>query len=358
MNVAVLTSPLQIFNFIEYLNSVARSVGQLKWTVILPIEQNYSEGLGPIGDRLLAEPGSKVYFIRGLPGTKTGFCKSLKRVLLARRYKRAIDGILGPHKMVEQLAVGDYRSRECRHLMACCSRAEVTLLDDGSATHQIAAYLFAGSGQSFAPMFPGMDLHGLILRFGGVRLSNDPINAFFTHYVSSVHNYAEVLPNQYTYWRSQVGRRNYKYTNDVLFLGMSHVETGIALEADYLKALMRILDYYPERRVFYRPHRKECLDKLRRISSLGFEVLEVEKTPVEYKLIHAEELPLEVASIASSALDNLPIIFGRQLTCRCFVPAEEYCIGKMSAHFCDILSYHQQTSARLGLNINYLDSRF
>ena len=355
MNVAVLTSPLQIFNFIEYLNSVARVKGQSEWTVILPIKQNYPNGLGPIGERLQIESGCDVHFFRGLPGNKK-FRKLLKRVLLARKYVQRIKEVLGRYEFVQRLAIGDYRSRECRHVMSCCLDAQVALLDDGSATHQIATYLSPRPIGLLSPMFPCMDFHGLLLRSGGVRLHGGKIKAFFTHYLSSVDSFGGVIPHQYTYWRSQVETRNYEYTNDILFLGMSHVESGIALEADYVEALRRILDFYRGRRVFYKPHRKERPDKLSRIGALGFEVLEAEKTPVEYKLIHAEGLPSEVASIASSALDNLPIIFGRQLICRCFVPCDDYCVGRMYPHFSDIMSYHKDTSAQLGLHISYLDS--
>ena len=357
MYVAVLTSPLQIFNFIEYLNSFARPCGLIEWTVILPIEQNYSKGLGTVGDFLRAEAGCKIHFFIGLPGKKVGFNKIVKRILFARTYKRTIDDILGDHKLVENLVIGDYRSRECRHLIACCSRANVTLLDDGSATHQIAKYLDSPKSFSLSPMFPRMDIHGLILRFSGVSLSDKANKVMFTHYLSSEEESIAVIPHNYTYWRSQLKLRNHAYSKDILFLGLSHVETGITTKASYIDSLKRILDFYRGGRILYKPHRKESINKLNDISALGYKVLDVEIMPVEYKLLHGKELPMEVASIASSALDNLPILFGRKLTCRCFVPQQSYCTRKMRAHFSDILSYHQQTSSQLGLNISYLDSR-
>lgn len=356
MNVAVLTSPLQIFNFIEYLHRVARSSGQLEWTVI--IKKGYLIGLGPIYDRLIEEPGCKAYFFRGLPSQQKGLNKIFRRVFFALKFKRKIDGILGNSVNIRKLVLGDYRSRECRHIMALCPNVKVTLIDDGSATHQIAKYLALPKPLSISPMFPRMDLHALVLRLGGVRLSTGAPAVLFTHYVSSVDKSTEVIPHQYVYWRSQLKVRNYEYSKDILFLGMSHVESGITLEADYMEALRLILDFYRGRRVFYKPHRKESARKLDRISTLGYEVLAVEITPVEYKLIHGEDLPLEVASIASSALDNIPMLFGRRLSCRCFVPDKGYCVGEMRAHFCDIISYHQRFSSRLGLEVSYLKSSY
>lgn len=354
MNVAVLTSPLQIFNFIEYLHSIARSSGQLEWIII--IKKGYPGGLGPICEHLIKESGCKTYFFSGLPSRKKGLYKIFRRVYFARKFKTAIEGMLGSHKIVKGLVLGDYRSRECRHLMALCKNVDVTLIDDGSATHQIAKYLATPKSMSLSPMFPRMDLHSLILRLGGVRLLGGVTKVLFTHYLSSVDKSTAVIPHQYTYWRSQSELRNYEYSTDILFLGMSHVESGITSEVAYLDSLKRILNFYRGKRVLYKPHRKESPKKLYRISTLGYDVLDVEITPVEYKLIHGKELPSEVASIASSALDNLPIIFGRRLSCRCFVPGKEYCVGKMHAHFYDILSYHQRVTSRLGLAVSHLVS--
>lgn len=353
MNVAVLTSPLQIFNFIEYRNSVACVKGQSEWTVILPIQQNYPEGLGSIRACLVETFGCEVHFFRGLPGNKK-FCNPLKRILLARKYILMIKAILGECESVQKLAIGDYRSRECRHVMSYCRDAKITLLDDGSATHQIATYLSPRRGVLVSPMFPRMNVHGLLLSLGGVRLSNAACEAFFTHYLSSVDSFAAIIPHRYAYWRSQVEIRNYQYNNDILFLGMSHVESGITSESDYFEALRLILSFYGTKRVLYRPHRKECKSKLIRVQRLGFEVLDLDVTPIEYLFTQADVLPEEIASIASSCLDNLPVIFKKGLSCRCFVPFEGYQRGPLVPHFNQILDYHIKHSSQNRLKITYI----
>lgn len=354
MNVAVLTSPLQIFNFLEYLHGFSTLGAETRWEVILPIEQNYPKGLGPIGDRLQKEGACRIHLFRGLPGDKKNFRKPIKRVLLARKYVRAIQGILGSCKAVETLVVGDYRSRECRHVMACCRGVRGVLLDDGSATHQISSYLSSDSDARLAPMFPTMDLHGILLYAGGVRLRRGGVSALFSHYLPSVESLGSVIPHEYAYWRSRVEARDYQRSKDILFLGMSHVESGIALEGDYLKSLRRIRGFYGQKRVLYKPHRKESRMRLSSIEALGYELLEPDVTPVEYMLMQADVLPAEVSSMASSSLDNMPLIFRKNLACRCFVPFKGYCRGEMEPHFNQILEYHIQHSSQKGLNISDL----
>jgi hypothetical protein len=281
-----------------------------------------------------------IYIVPVLPAEK-GWWYSRKECRYARRFTRGLTGALAHIGAPDEIAIGDYRSRECRHLASLFPSSRVVLLDDGSATHQIARFRRNPHDPSLAPMFPRNDFRAFRLKlWADVALPFIDRLTFFSHYTITTPAHDEVIAHRYEFWRSQVRAKPRQPADGVLFLGMSHVEKSLTTRSRYLNTLKKIRRFYLERPIIYRPHRDETAEKLDAVRELGFIIAEPDITPIEFLLIESPTLPAEVASIASSALDNLAIIFADLLTLRCFTPEPDYCNARMAGHFSDILRYH------------------
>jgi hypothetical protein len=275
-----------------------------------------------------------------IPGEKVWW-RAHQEIRAARRFSQSLSDaldVLPPH---DEIVLGDYRSRECRHLAGLFPHAQVVLLDDGSATHQIARFRRNPRDPELAPMFPRKDWRALRLRLlAGISLPFVNQLTFFSHYAILPPPHDRLLPHRYEFWRSLVAGTLRPATNEVLFLGMSHVEKNLTTFGCYLETLRKIRRFYEGRSIVYRPHRHETTEKLKAVRELGFTVIESDGTPIELSLIESATLPSEIASIASSALDNLAILFSDHIPLRCFTPEPDYCSAAMNGHFSDIIHYH------------------
>lgn len=337
-----LKSPLQAINAIEYCRSThappATSV-----TAVLFTPRPQPEAVHDLAIDLLksAVPGVVVHVGHGVPRPRPWWHR-LGEYQRARRFLERVEGFLATAPRPTELLVGDFRSRECRHLagVAAGPDTQIVLLDDGSATHQIARYRHSPTAPELAPMFPVDDSRTRRLRRWGIQLPGIEHSRFFTHYDIVCPPGDQVVRHAYPYWRSQIAHHAAPATGDVLFLGMSHVEKRLTDLDRYLAALRAVKAHYGDRPVRYRPHRDELPEKLAHVEQLGF-LLSPSPIPVELLLLQAAELPAEVSSIASSAMDNLAILFGAHIRLRCFVPPDNYCNSAFRGHFSDILRYHQ-----------------
>ncbi len=334
-------SPLQALNAIEYCRrpqTRGAPAPQVRTIVFCPPRKpRLSESLVNLLARLEC---AETHVVPTVPGDRQWWEPRTERRLV-QRFGHALSDVLASIPTPDEIVLGDYRSRECRHLASLFPRSEVVLLDDGSATHQIARFRRNPRDPKLAPMFPSNDFRALRLKlWAGVALPFIDRLTFFSHYALTPPSHDRLIRHRYEFWRSLVAARQRPRTDEVLFLGMSHVEKNLTTRDRYLGTLKKIRLFYNTRRVVYRPHRDEAADKLTAVQALGFIIAAPDITPVELLLIEATSLPAEVASIASSALDNLAILFGDTLALRCFTPDPDYCNAPMSGHFSDIVAYH------------------
>ncbi|MDF3057818.1 MAG: hypothetical protein K0R17_2033 [Rariglobus sp.] len=333
-------SPLQAFNAIEYHHYLKTQGVSLKVYAIVFCSARKPQ-LADLLSRLLAGIDSVTLRVAPVVPGEKGWWYSLSERKPARRFSHTLASILSSMPAPDEIVIGDYRSRECRHLAAQFPAARIVLLDDGSATHQIARFRRNPRDPKLAPMFPHNDLRSLRLKmWAGITLPPIRHLTFFSHYAINLSPHDHLIPHHYEFWRSRLAGRQHATGDEILFLGMSHVEKKLTTRECYLESLQKIKEFYQERRVVYRPHRDESAEKLADVAGLGFIVSRPDLLPVELSLIESSALPAEVASIASSALDNLAIIFSNSLTLRCFTPGAKYCDGVMNGHFSDIIHYH------------------
>lgn len=338
--IMAIKSPLQAFNAVEFCMQLKES-GQkpgLSAVVFCPPRK---PALAYLIKSILGRCDcNRIHVVPNLPSGKQWWC-SPKEFLSAQRFRRAVSAALATVPAGACLLMGDYRSRECRHLAACAGPSEIILLDDGSATHQIARHRNNPSDPALAPMFPGDDVRTFRLRLlANIRLPSPRSVRFFSHYPIGALARDTLQAHRYEFWRGVIAQRSRTTRDEVLFLGMSHVEKRLTSLGRYVDTLREILACYGGRKILYRPHRDEAGPKLEAVRALGFEVLPFDLTPIELVLIDSDTLPAEVGCIASSAIDNLSILFGDTLTIRCFVPAADYCANAMSGHFQDIIRHH------------------
>ncbi len=339
-----LKSPLQAINAIEYCHSAPGLPAADSVTAVLFTPTPRPTDLHDLIVELLRSslPGVTVHLGHGVPRERPWWERFGER-RRARDFVKRVAHYLADTPAPTELLVGDFRSRECRHLagVAASPDTRLVLLDDGSATHQIAKYRRNPASSDVAPMFPTENARTRRLRRWGVQLPAIARATFFTHYDITCPPQDSLLRHRYPFWRSRLRHAAPRTSDDILVLGMSHVEKGLTDLDRYLRTMTAIKAHYGNRPVLYRPHRDEHPDKLAHVARLGF-TLAPSALPVEIVLLQADTLPREVASIASSALDNLAILLGENVQLRCFEPPAGYCNPALAAHFTDIIRYHQK----------------
>lgn len=351
--IIAIKSPLQALNAVEFYHHHKDSINLSALQIIVFCSHEKPVLAHTIKSIIQRIGCHNIYVIPTLPSGKKWW-HPLKEYLSAIRFRNTASVAISKSSPAPLLLIGDYRSRECLYLAFCIPSSEIMLLDDGSATHQIARHRRDRNDPKLAPMFPKQDLRAFRLKlWAGIQTPFIERLTFFTHYNVEPSAQDTIIHHQYEFWRSVLLEHNPPVRDIVLFLGMSHVEKGLTSEPRYLEALSKIRAHYGTRRVIYRPHRDEAATKLAAVKCLGFEVAPSDPTPVELLLIEGDSLPSEVASIASSALDNLAIIMGDRITLRCFLPGSDYCTSAMSGHFADIIRYHQKGNAA-GIQITEL----
>jgi len=333
-------SPLQAFNAVEFYYHLKPSPANVSAIIFCSTKKPEIRDI--ITEILQYIISIQIFYCPSIPSDRDWW-KSPSELLSTRRFAKSLLAALDVCNNHKIIALGDYRSRECRALAGFFTQARVILLDDGSATHQISRYRINKNDSKLAPMFPKYDIRAFrLMIWAGIRIPYIDRVAFFTHYNIRVSANDTIIRNDYSFWRSVLAQKRHTCTSSVLFLGMSHVEKRLTDLDRYLSALRRIGNFYANSDIYYRPHRDETADKLSALGSLGFKVIEPDATPVELALIESDFLPSEIACIASSALDNLAVIFQGRLKLRCFVPEDNYCSPSMRGHFQDIIRHHTE----------------
>lgn len=230
---------------------------------------------------------------------------------------------------IDNLVLGNLLQGYMQHLANLIKARRVYLLDDGTDTLRVNA-----SRKRIEPdptFVPGSLLRRAKNCIRRVLLDWDVREirsvTFFTSYDLDLSPKDSYIRNNYTFWRE---RLKTSATKDVVyFLGQPLVEDGYLAQENYLAALTKIVKHYAGQNILYLTHRREAEANVEAIRGMGFRVGRFD-LPIEVQMLN-EEMPSELSSFFSSALDNSRIIFGANVKVtafridqKCFLPGCEF----------------------------------
>lgn len=217
------------------------------------------------------------------------------------RLVRAIDD-------VQYIFVGDNNNPLMRHFVNSLHHEHTVLLDDGTATLDIARQRMQGQ-TARKPNRLSKKIRLAAKRVLQKLNDQQPDSVeFFTAYNIEVSNSDRVISNDFSYLRKQA--KDLPVTDAIYFLGSPLSEVGLMTEADYLQQLLMVRAEYADRDFVYVAHRRENRHKLDAISQYPGAQVRLFEYPVEYQLAILGPRPTTIASFFTSALDNLNIILG------------------------------------------------
>jgi len=212
---------------------------------------------------------------------------------------------------VEQLIVGDPFSGVIQVIISISRNAEVTIVDDGTATLEFARQWVAGEQLSRWHRLATPSQRRQIASLardqiaGNVRRRLSPEHGgrlrLFTCMPVDLPG-VEVIRSDFSWVREQYPNPEVRATADLV--GTSLVESGVVQGEHYLEGVESLLTRYQASRYF--AHRKEAEWKLDLIARMGIEVL---RTDLPLELI-ARRGPMghTVVSFPSTVVHTLPVV--------------------------------------------------
>lgn len=306
MKLFMVESPLQLINAIEAQQHFGVSPAQSLLLVL--------EGVSALNQRqtlsLIRESDwSEVKSI--------GSAQSLMSFLSARIFLHR--WLHGRYESIDEVIIGDFRSRFMRHV-ANTLKQPVVLLDDGTATLAVADR----RRQNVTPDAKyerGWRRYLNKRRLFGYRDHDIPALTFFSTFNFQVPDQDRIVKHHYGALRkcmSACKRQPVRY-----FIGCPLVEMGIVSARHYQGYLEKIAQDFKET-ICYIPHRREDAQRVQELAkSLKWQVKSFDK-PIELVLLEKGELPLGLIGLYSTALDNAHTLFGEQLPIHSYeIPVED-----------------------------------
>lgn len=246
---------------------------------------------------------------------------------------------------VDEVIIGDFRSRFMRHVVNVLGRP-VILLDDGTATLTVAEKRLYNASPD-AKYECGWRRYLNKRRLLGYRDHDIQSLTFFTTFNFKVPTQDRVVKHRYDALRQ--GMSGHKRLPMRFFIGCPLVEMGILGAACYRNYLEEIAGQYQEP-VYYIPHRREDLQRVHALAaSLQWQVKTFDK-PLELALLERDELPLGLIGLYSTALDNAHTLFGEQLPiCSYEIPIDDILMPERKFITARVYDYYRE---------NYLGDTF
>lgn len=216
----------------------------------------------------------------------------------------------------DNLVVGNLFAQYIQHLANRVHAQRIYLLDDGTDTLRVNS-LRKNSAHHVVPN-----------RVSFIRWIKDHVRTafidwdirqkesvtFFSSYELDVKPGDDYIRNTYAFWRQR--SKEAVRRDAVFFLGQPLVEDGYLSTNAYVNLLTEVIKFYQGKSVVYLTHRRETKAKLEALKAIGLTVDSFD-LPIEVHML-TKELPEELASFFSSALDNSRIIFGDRLSVTAF----------------------------------------
>ncbi len=211
---------------------------------------------------------------------------------------------------VNNIFVGDINYVYMRHFLNITPHEKTVLLDDGTATIDVARKRREGEIGSKPKLSKKLKLAAKTT-LQGLKDQHPQEVCFFSTYDVVGNERDEAIKNNFEYLRSQ--SCNVEKIDTIYFLGSPLYEGDVMTKDQYLTHVKRVVDYFKGQSFLYVAHRREDKDKLEQIkNALNIEVCFFDY-PIEYQLAMVGPRPAILASFVSSALDNLRLIMGDQL---------------------------------------------
>ncbi len=209
---------------------------------------------------------------------------------------------------VNRIFIGDNNNVLMRHFVNMARHRDTVLLDDGTATLDIARQRCEGA------TFSGSQKTSKKIKLAAKRLlqglrDRQPKEVvFFSTYAIEVKSPDQLVPNRFGYLRGRI--EHLDESGEIYFLGSPLSEVGLMEETDYIDQLAMAKSQFPEKLFVYIAHRRERPEKLQAIRQrLNIET-RLFDFPIEYQLAMIGPRPEAVVSFITSALDNLNHIMG------------------------------------------------
>ena len=230
---------------------------------------------------------------------------------------------------LELAATGNYLSRPHRHFLALAEKnfdtKELMLLDEGTSLPNFMVPLRHNpndpKAKRFKHRFSRRDVVGRFLRLFGLRFHHPKKVTFFTIYDDITPPKADTVQANH-FARLRQSLKGFKQAQEVWFLGTCYVEHNYAYADKYLEIMRAVKAQFSGKTLYYFPHRYESDENLKNIATLGFTI----KRPnmaIEPWIIANGKLPVAIAAVATSAIDNISHMFKGAIPMHIFKPAAE-----------------------------------
>jgi len=224
---------------------------------------------------------------------------------------RTVRALAGDLAGADRLVLGDPFSGVMQVVVSLVKPSEVTFVDDGTATLELARQWVAGEHLRRWHQVATTEQKRHIARFARDQIADslrrrlEPSSGCRLTVFSCLPvelTQAQVITNDYGWLRSQYPKPVLKLGADLI--GTSLVETGVVAEGDYVVAVASLAVRHRADR--YLAHRKESPAKLARIAALGLRVA-IPDRPLEL-FLRAGEVGSVVVSFPSTVVHTLPVV--------------------------------------------------
>lgn len=254
---------------------------------------------------------------------------------------------------VELVATGNFLSRPHRHFLAVAEQIfaakELMILDEGTSVPNFVVPLRYNPNEKnkvkrFKGRFSRFDVAGKALSLlTGLTFHHPDKVTFFTVYGDMRPPAADTVEvNNFPLLKQQI--QHCDQLDEIWFVGTCYVEHDFMNKADFQKVLKAALKDAHGQKIKYFPHRYETSENLKEIEDLGFTVMKTGMA-LEPWIAQQNKRPQYIAAIASSAIDNISVMFGGQVPIHLYRPSGNfYKDVYMEQNVNDIIDGHVQNA--------------
>ena len=276
--IAIISSPLQILNFNEYVNN-----NDINKFLLIILVYNKKE-LIRIKKLIDLYKISSYKIIKG-----KFFIQYYSLYALAKKISKT-----------EKLIIGNFFSDPHLYFANRLNFKEILVLDDGINTTLIPKFIATNK-----KILRSSYIRNLIFKFFNINVDYPHKISLFTIFKKINSEYIKVLPNNLSLTKKMIS--NIDLRSQVFFIGQPLVELGIIDKSNYFKCLEKLKSKYLS--LTYIPSRKESKLKIKEIEKkIGCRVI-YPQINIEIYFILNKFLPKKVFSFTSSALILLELIY-------------------------------------------------
>lgn len=228
---------------------------------------------------------------------------------------------------------------------------EHILLDDGNATVIISEeFKTKGNLTQRFSLFKGLNKKGFkynliswLYTLFGISVEKE-VNtiSFFTFYNLPKIKHQTIYNNNMSWLNALKSEGNLKVTNDIIFVvGTDFCGANILTVNDYTDELLKIKNYYQNKKLVYIPHPREKETFLNHLKDQGFG-MRLNTYNIELDFLLANEIPTHIAGTVSTALITLKLIYGDATEVEYFVIQDDKLSESNAKKFKNIYNYQKQ----------------